>query len=141
MIRRLVAVLCAALCAAGLAAAPAGALVIGIGDQKPEMFTDPLFRSLRIEHVRVVVPWDVMQSASSRADLDAWMHGAQAAGATPRSGRPGGGRARRSEAGRGGEAGGAGRARRGGRGGETRATGAMASGPIRTIACGGSVSE
>lgn len=94
MIRRILLVLAATI-AAALATAPgASAVFIGIGDQKPAMFTDPLFRSLEIRKARLVVPWDVMTVRWQRAEVDAWMDAAQAAGVRPlvalgRSRRPG----------------------------------------------------
>lgn len=83
MIRRLVLPLAVALLAALGTAAPASALFIGIADQKPAMFTDPLFTSLDIRKARIVVPWDVLSQRWQADQLDAWMNGAHAAGVRP----------------------------------------------------------
>ncbi len=45
-----------------LAAAPAEAAtrpIIGIGDQKAQMFEDPRLKWLGVRHARLVVPWYV----------------------------------------------------------------------------------
>jgi hypothetical protein len=68
------------------AAAPAGAtapLVVGIADQKPAMFTDPLFTGLGIKNARIAVAWDVLHVGWQRRDLDAWMAAAHTAGVEP----------------------------------------------------------
>ncbi|HEY4097767.1 MAG TPA: hypothetical protein VGM33_19750 [Baekduia sp.] len=61
----------------------AGALVIGIGDQKPDMFSSPLFASLGITHARIAVSWDAMDTGWQRAEVDTWMNAAHAAGVQP----------------------------------------------------------
>jgi hypothetical protein len=70
-----------------LAAAPAQAaappLVVGIADQKPQMFTDPLFTGLGIKNARIAVAWDVLHIGWQRRDLDAWMAAAHLAGVDP----------------------------------------------------------
>jgi hypothetical protein len=76
--------LAAAVVLAALAApAPAGALVVGIGDQKPDMFRDPLFTGLGISHARIAVSWDALESDWERAEVDAWMDAARAEGVQP----------------------------------------------------------
>jgi hypothetical protein len=80
--------LLALLAALVLAAGPARAaspppLVVGIADQKPAMFTDPLFTSLGISHARIAVAWDVLHVGWQRSDLDAWMAAAHAANVEP----------------------------------------------------------
>jgi hypothetical protein len=66
-------------------AVPTGshALVVGVGDQKAEMFGDARFERLEIKHVRRAVPWDALNIAWQRQELDAWMSAAHAAGAKP----------------------------------------------------------
>jgi polysaccharide biosynthesis protein PslG len=64
-------------------AAPAHALIIGIGDQKPDMFSDQRFLSSGIHYARRAVPWDVLTSPSQTAALDVWMEGARAANVEP----------------------------------------------------------
>jgi hypothetical protein len=75
--------LAVALGCATVSARPAQALVVGIGDQKPDMFGDPLFRALDIQHARLAVPWDVLTTRWQREELDAWMTAAHAAGVQP----------------------------------------------------------
>jgi hypothetical protein len=76
------------LAAAALAAclavpAGAGAVVVGIGDQKPDMFADPLFHDLGIRHARVAVSWDALRNRWERDEVDEWMHASLAAGVEP----------------------------------------------------------
>jgi hypothetical protein len=73
----------ALLAAVLMAPASAGALVVGIGDQKPEMFTDPLFENLGISHARIAVSWDALDSDWERQELDGWMGAAHDAGVQP----------------------------------------------------------
>lgn len=86
-VRSLRILLAAATAAAVFAALPARAapppLVVGIADQKPAMFTDPLFTGLGIRHARIAVAWDVLHVGWQRRDLDAWMAAAHAAGVEP----------------------------------------------------------
>ena len=73
--------------AVALLTVPAGAhaaLTVGIAENNPDMFVDPLFAQTGAGHARVVVSWNV---ASARNDeinrvID-YMHRAQAAGVTP----------------------------------------------------------
>ena len=71
--RRLVPLAMAAFAVALAAPAAAPALVVGIADQKPDMFSDPRFDMLGIKHARVNVGWDVMTSDWQVAELDRWM--------------------------------------------------------------------
>jgi hypothetical protein len=69
---------------AALAAAPAaGALTIGIADQKPDMFTDPRFLASDLHYARRAVPWDALTSPTQTAQIDAWLAGARAAHVLP----------------------------------------------------------
>jgi hypothetical protein len=79
----LAAFLAAASLVAASAPAPAGAVVIGIADQKPEMFSDPLFSGLGIKYARVSVSWDALTRGWQRDELDAWMFSARLAGVQP----------------------------------------------------------
>jgi len=74
-----------AACVAALLALPAGAgaVTVGIADQKPSTFTDPLFRELELRHARLVVPWDVLADPYQVQGLDRWIQGARDAGVTP----------------------------------------------------------
>jgi hypothetical protein len=76
--------LTAALCATLLAfAAPASAAtpVVGIGDQKADMFEDPRLAWLGIRHARFVLPWRLTEA--DRAYADRWLRTARAAGVQP----------------------------------------------------------
>jgi hypothetical protein len=61
--------------AALLLAVPATshALVIGIADQKADMFTDPRFDELGVRHARINVAWDALDNPGQREQLDTWM--------------------------------------------------------------------
>jgi Glycosyl hydrolase catalytic core len=65
------------------AAAHAATPVIGYGDQRAEMFSDPLFTGLGIRDSRVVVEWDTFKYPAKTARLDAWMAAARAANVRP----------------------------------------------------------
>jgi hypothetical protein len=77
------AALFAVLLAALAVAAPAGALTIGIADQKPDMFSDPRFLAGGFHFARRAVPWDALSNPTQTAELDAWMEGARQAGVSP----------------------------------------------------------
>jgi hypothetical protein len=79
----LIALACLLAIAAAPAAAQAAPPVIGYGDQRAEMFSDPLFTSLGIRDSRVVVEWDTFRYADKTARLDAWMAAARAAHTRP----------------------------------------------------------
>jgi hypothetical protein len=81
--RRLVLALTLALAALAAAAAPSQALVVGIADQKPDMFADERFDMLGIEHARLTVSWDAMTRPWEVAEIDAWMEAARENGVTP----------------------------------------------------------
>ena len=66
-----------------VAPAPAGAFVIGIADQKPDMFRDARFLRLNIKHARISVPWDAMRYGWQVDELDGWMSAARANGVHP----------------------------------------------------------
>lgn len=74
-------------CLLALAVAPAAAHaatpVIGYGDQRADMFSDPLFTGLGIRDSRVVVEWDTFRYPDKTARLDAWMAAAKAARVRP----------------------------------------------------------
>lgn len=65
-----------------LAALPSGASAsykVGISDQLPDTFTNPLFAPLRTTMARFVTPWDVMSRAPYKAALTDWITQARAA--------------------------------------------------------------
>ncbi len=70
-----------ALALTGLAAPSAGAQALGIGDQKPEVFQNPLFKSLGVKRTRLFMPYDAIFSEPAR--LDAWIQAARNAGLEP----------------------------------------------------------
>ena len=70
--------------AAGSARAATPPLVVGIADQKPAMFTDPLFTGLGLRDARIAIAWDALHvQAGSARELDGWMAAAHAAGVRP----------------------------------------------------------
>src|SRR5947209_19818213 len=78
--------LAAAIILIGAAPCGASALMIGVGDQSPAMFTSPAFLALHIGEARVNVPWNVATAASEQGDLVSvagWLQAARAAGVTP----------------------------------------------------------
>jgi hypothetical protein len=81
MIRRLSACLFAFFLLAAPAAAKSPA--VGLGDQHPEMFSDPAFRSLDITYSRYVLEWDWYRSPRKVAATDWWMSAAHDAGVAP----------------------------------------------------------
>jgi hypothetical protein len=73
-----------ALAALAVAAAPAGAQpIVGVGEQRADVFSNSHFRDLGIRHVRLVVAWDALHSRWQRHEIDAWMAAAEQAGARP----------------------------------------------------------
>ena len=53
---------------------------IGIGEQHPQLFAQQPFHDLNVRHVRFVAAWDAFASDWQRAELDAYMQAARAAG-------------------------------------------------------------
>jgi hypothetical protein len=78
-------VVAAALVAGALAVspAPAHAVSVGVADQNPGMFTDPLFERLRVKRSRNFPAWNVALSSQQAAGLDAWLDAARAARIQP----------------------------------------------------------
>jgi Glycosyl hydrolase catalytic core len=72
---------------AALAVVPASAHaakpIIGYGDQRAEMFSDPLFTQLNIRDSRIVVEWDTFRYPEKTERLDEWMTAARTAGVRP----------------------------------------------------------
>jgi hypothetical protein len=66
--------------------------VVAVADQNPQMFSDPLWRSLGISHARVAAPWDLATTAVDTRTV-AWLDAARDAGVnalvtwTPSGGR------------------------------------------------------
>lgn len=78
--------LCALTAVAALFAVPSGAnaLTIGISENQPAMFTDPLFQQLNAKHVRIVMAYNVVaQGGHDLQRVDQYMAAAKAAGIEP----------------------------------------------------------
>lgn len=56
---------------------------IGIADQKPSVFDDERLAELGFGYTRRSVPWDALRHREQRADLDAWVDGAERIGTDP----------------------------------------------------------
>jgi hypothetical protein len=83
-IRRWYVVALAAACVAVLAPAAAHArALVGIGDQKAAMFSDPRLAWLHIQRARLVVSWNVVRTPRERVLVDAWLADARRAGIEP----------------------------------------------------------
>jgi hypothetical protein len=54
--------------------------ILGIGDDKPDMFTDPRFLALGIKNVRLDMSWDALSVGYQRAEVTNWMKDAKADG-------------------------------------------------------------
>jgi hypothetical protein len=79
----LTALLAAVLLAPAAVHAAPRAPIIGIGDQKADMFDDPRFAELGIRHARVAVSWDMLHHDWQIEDFDLWMRLARRAGVEP----------------------------------------------------------
>jgi hypothetical protein len=66
-----------------VAAPAAAAPIVGVGEQRADVFDNSHFQELGITHVRLVVAWDALDSAWQRGEIDAWMAAAEATGARP----------------------------------------------------------
>jgi hypothetical protein len=78
--------LATALACAAMLPTAAGALVVGVGDETTDMFSDPNFQALQIQEARIVVSWDVAVSPAQswhRAQLSQWLAAAEADQITP----------------------------------------------------------
>ena len=82
--RFLVAAVCAALLALAAPASSPAALKIGIAENTPNLFSDPLFQDLGAKYARVVVSYNVMTSGDDELQRVAdYVNGASAAGVEP----------------------------------------------------------
>jgi hypothetical protein len=59
--------------------ASASAVTVGISDQQPSTFTNPLYAPLKLEVARVITPYDVLKEPAEKARLDQWIANAKAA--------------------------------------------------------------
>jgi hypothetical protein len=64
-------------------AAAGGRLIVGIGDQKPDMFFDDRFTDMGIAHARINIGWDEMYFLPRADALKDWMDAAHNAGVSP----------------------------------------------------------
>jgi hypothetical protein len=80
LMRRLVrtCLLITALTAAAIPAS-ASAATVGISDQQPSTFTNPLYKPLKLKVARVITPYDVLRDADQKTRLDQWIHNAKKA--------------------------------------------------------------
>ena len=81
---RLLTLVFAALALLAVPAAAQAALTIGIAENNPGMFQDPLFTKLKAKHSRVVVSWNVMTARNDEINrvID-YLARARAAGVRP----------------------------------------------------------
>ena len=61
----------------------ASKLTVGIAEQQPNFFIQPLFQRTRIRHARLLVGWNAMYTKWQREQADTWLAAARAAGVTP----------------------------------------------------------
>lgn len=71
--------------AVGLLAVPATAaarigVAVGIGDQSPRMFADPLYQALHLKKTRYFIQWDAASKPAELAKADAFVEAAAASG-------------------------------------------------------------
>jgi hypothetical protein len=76
------AVLAACALTAGSSRAEA-AVLVGVSDQSPAIFTQPLFNQLNVKRSRVFPAWNVALKRGQAAALDNWLDAARAAGVEP----------------------------------------------------------
>jgi hypothetical protein len=84
--RRSLATMLCTFAALALVPSAAGAVVVGIGDSSPAMFSQPAFTQLKVHEARLLVPWDVAVSRfelSTLASDIAWLNAAKASHVTP----------------------------------------------------------
>jgi hypothetical protein len=72
---------CLLISALGAAAIPAtaSAVTVGISDQQPSTFQNPLYAPLKLKVARVITPYDVLKEPAEKARLDEWIANAKAA--------------------------------------------------------------
>jgi hypothetical protein len=55
--------------------------IVGFGEQRASVFSNPHWQELGLKHTRLVVGWDALRYKWQRREVDAWMAGAEASGA------------------------------------------------------------
>src|SRR5258706_50037 len=74
----------ACLLALAVPASASAALTVGISENQPTMFADPLFSQLGAKHARIVVSWDVMSAGGyDLTRVAQYLAAARAAGVEP----------------------------------------------------------
>jgi hypothetical protein len=76
----------AALAACGLAAGSGraeAAVLVGVSDQSPALFTQPLFTQLKVKRSRIFPAWNAALKRDQAAALDDWFNAARAARVEP----------------------------------------------------------
>jgi hypothetical protein len=77
--RRLVLTACLAVfMTVGLISTANARLSAGLGDQNASTFSNPSFKKLGVKRTRLIVPWNAINSAAGRSQLDQWMNAARA---------------------------------------------------------------
>ena len=71
--KRLLVLLLVAAAALVVPASASAGVVVGIADQKPDMFLDSRFADLKIRQARLNVAWDALRSRWQRQELDRWL--------------------------------------------------------------------
>ena len=61
----------------------ASKLTVGIAEQQPDFFTEPLFERTGIRHARLLVGWNAMYTKWQREQADEWLNRAKETGVTP----------------------------------------------------------
>src|SRR3954462_64034 len=56
---------------------------VGIGDQSATVFSDPLFKALKLKRIRYIVPWNWSTDAGLRTEVAGFLDTARAAGFEP----------------------------------------------------------
>jgi hypothetical protein len=59
--------------------ASASAYSVGISDQQPSTFINPMYQPLKLKVARVITPYDVTREPAEKARLDQWIHNAKLA--------------------------------------------------------------
>ncbi|WP_028059253.1 hypothetical protein [Candidatus Solirubrobacter pratensis] len=76
--------LCACLLALAIPAKASAAAIVGISENQPTVFSDPLFTSLGAKHARIVVAWDVVKVGGfDLTRVTQYLQAAQATGVEP----------------------------------------------------------
>lgn len=63
--------------------APLKPLQLGLSEQVPEAFLNPLMGPINIQNARLIIPYDAVLSEGGRAKLDAWLGAVQFVGVKP----------------------------------------------------------